>query len=179
MYCWKHDLKYANWFSFVALPVVSTNERYFPTESLFTVTSECVIAGVPVWITWLWDVERWLCVQFPMVYLVLVRVMHSSGWDSSKALLETWFIRPVSVSLWPLRWGPQSIFLIFEKMKKNKAPLLTLSLLQPSKYKIPVNIFFFMNYILILHQHDFGKIVCDTEDWRNYAENSALHLRNK
>ncbi len=117
MYCWKHDLKYANWFSFVALPVVSTNERYFPTESLFTVTSECVIAGVPVWITWLWDVERWLCVQFPMVYLVLVRVMHSSGWDSSKALLETWFIRPVSVSLWPLRW--QSIFSYFREAEEE------------------------------------------------------------
>ncbi len=123
MYCWKHDLKYANWFSFVALPVVSTNERYFPTESLFTVTSECVIAGVPVWITWLWD-----CVccqrhpslavfQFLLVYLVLVRLMHPSGWDSSIALLETWFIRPVSVSLWPLRW--QSIFSYFREAEEE------------------------------------------------------------
>ncbi len=65
MYWWKHNLKYANWFSFVALPAVSTNERdtFLLNPLHFTVTSECVIiVGVPVWITWLWGVESWSCV---------------------------------------------------------------------------------------------------------------------
>lgn len=144
MYCWKHDLKYANWFSFVALPVVSTRDTFLlnPFSPLhlnaWLLVCRCELRD--------FEMLRDDCVccqrhpslavfQFLLVYLVLFRVMHPSGWDCSKALLETRFISvPVTSEMAEH---------IFEKLKKNKASLLTLSLLQPSKYKIP-SIFFFL-----------------------------------